>query len=214
MPATSDMLRTLHLATNPSRLIRYNTGVRFLASKTVSASGQSSSLEAPHDAWRIRVFDPVRARSYAIDFGHFPDRWFLGPSTSVTLSRSDEQAGRPNSFKHFSKQVVGPAITTPDLSQPVKISASDNSLTINTSDRSFNVTAQIYGATLVLNTLNPQADNQISTTTALQHTDVSGLSSQTLRSEFDITQCRPNRSQQKALSNVLFCLQATCFICI
>lgn len=73
------------------------------------------SNDAVHHEWRVRLFDSAHARSYAVDLGHFPDRWFLGPSGAVSFSRSDNEAGRPNSFRILTKQLKGLRSSGTDL---------------------------------------------------------------------------------------------------
>ena len=157
--------------------------------RLLTINAEASTSGGFHDVWRIRVFDTVRRRSYAVDLGNFPESWFLGSSTSLTISRSDESAGRPNSFKHSPKRLADLFTPITDLSHNVGLSTKDESVSISLSDKGFSVKAHIYGAALLLNTSHPPAENELSKVTVLQHKDVSSLKSQTLRLVPPCTPC-------------------------
>lgn len=187
------MWRRLHTTAKPlNRVILCEARPQSPSRRLLTTPSQTSTSGGSHDAWRVRVFDVARARSYAIDFGHFPAQWFLGPSAYLTLSRSDDQAGRPNSFKHIPKQLVGSATPTLDLSHNVDISASDGSVSIQSSERIFSVRAEAYGAALTVSTKSHQTESliQLSRITVLGHKNASCLSSQTLRSDQHLSLCQ------------------------
>ncbi|DBA71081.1 hypothetical protein WJX79_000042 [Trebouxia sp. C0005] len=177
------MLRNLRVTAQPFRhLLLPEAKPYVLARRRVSCSLASSTLGAFHEIWRIRVLDSVQRRSYAIDVGNFPGSWFLGPSTSLTISRSDDLAGRPNSFKHAPKNLATALTSALDLSHDVDLSAADDSVCIELSGKGLNARAQTYGAALTLTSPRQSTENQtLSKITALQHKSISSLNSQSLR---------------------------------
>ena len=156
--------RKLHTVT--SNLLSCNEGV--------------PSLGALHDAWRIRVFDATRARAYAVDLGNFPGRWFSGPSSSLTVTRSDVHAGRPNAFRHHPKKLVDIKPLTTEFHQDVSIYGVDDSVLLKLCDSEILMTAQAEGAAIELHGQGEQ-ECQLTGMTTLQY-DLSSLRSQTLRS--------------------------------
>ena len=161
--------------------VRCQRRARAIARSIWSTPEHSPTQGPDHEACRIRIYDLTNRRSYAIDFGHFAGRWFLGPSTSITISRSDDSAGRPNSFKHFPKQLASSSRTA-HQSLSVDIASEDESVFIKYSETYFDVTAHIYGASLSLNNANIlTGSQQVSQITQLPYKDVSNLSIQTIK---------------------------------
>ena len=186
------MLRNLRVTTQPFRhLLLSQAKPCIFARRHVSCSLAASTLGAFHEAWRIRVFDSVQCRSYAIDLGNFQGSWFLGPSTSLTVSRSDDLAGRPNSFKHAPKNLANILTPALDLSHDVKVSAADDSVCIELSGKGLTARAQTYGAALTLTAPGQPTENQtLSKITTLQHKNISSLNSQSLRSDQAVCHAR------------------------
>ena len=139
------------------------------------------SNDAVHHEWRVRLFDSARARSYAVDLGHVPDRWFLGPSAAVAFSRSDSQAGRPNSFRISNKQLKGLRSSGKDLSLGTEVSI-DGLFSFKISETEFSLGTKADGAVLSIQLASAPPERQLSGTTALLQGDMSCLTSQTLRS--------------------------------
>ena len=157
--------------------------LRVRAKVTCWTHSHDTSWDAVHHKWHVRLFDCGHAtRSYAIDLGHFPDRWFLGPSASVCFSRSDQQAGRPNSFRISSRQLEGLKTSGTDLSLGTHL-AVEESFSFEVSDTAFSLFTQAYGAVLSVQCTQAYAERQLSRTNTLLHGDTSHLRSQTLRSE-------------------------------
>ncbi len=202
------MLRNLRVTTQPFRHLLLSQPCIF-ARRHVSCS-----LAAFHEAWRIRVFDSVQCRSYAIDLGNFPGSWFLGPTTSLTVSRSDDLAGRPNSFKHAPKNLANILRSAFDLSHDVGVSSADDSVCIELSGKGLNARAQTYGAALTLTAPGQPAENQqLSKVTTLQHQSTSSLNSQSLRSDQAVCHATFSWSMLLAcLPDAHDLLQVTCFL--
>lgn len=140
-----------------------------------------SSNDAEHHEWRVRLFDSARARSYAVDLGHVPDRWFLGPSGAAAFSRSDSAAGRPNSFRILTKQLKGLRSSGTDLGLGTDL-AIDKHLQFHTDETDFSLVSKAHGAVLSVQLTSVPCDRQLSRATALVQEDMSCLTSQTLRS--------------------------------
>ena len=178
------MLSKLRTSSLPlQHVVRCQRPVKAGTRSLWSSPDQSSTQGPDQEAWRIRIYDFAQRRAYAIDFGHFDGRWFLGPSTSVALSRSDESAGRPNSFKHFPKQLaISTSPHTADLSAvKATAAAADGSIFLKQSDSSFGVTARVTGASLTANINNQVGGQQVSQITQLANKDMSDLYIQTVR---------------------------------
>ena len=139
--------------------------------------------DAVHHEWRIRLFDSGRAaRSYAVDLGHFPNRWFLGPSASICFSRSDKQAGRPNSYRISPRLLKGLETSGTDLSLGTDLKVEQH-FSFTVSDTSFSLFTQACGATLSVQSTSAHAERQLSTTCFMLNDKVSYLKSQALRLE-------------------------------
>ena len=182
MHVISSMLRRLQLQSRPIQRCGHVRRTFYpIADGSPLASQKPSNLGALQDAWRIRVFDPSQERNYAVDLGHFPDSWFLGPSAFVAFSRSDVHAGRPNSFKVPSKQLaslqasVGPG-------HDVDLAAANGALSFRLSDDSLRLSTQTYGALLLLRSSQLEADRQLSKVVQLPHRNISCLNAQAHRS--------------------------------
>ena len=186
------MLRNLRVTAQPfKRLLIPKAKPCVFVRRRVSCSLAPSTLGAFHEVWRIRVLDSVQQRSYAVDVGSFPGSWFLGPSTSLTISRSDNLAGRPNSFKHAPKNLANILTSALDLSHDVGVSAADDSVCIELSGKGLNARAQTYGASLTLTVPGQPAENQtLSKITTLQYKSISSLNSQSLRSDQSVSHAR------------------------
>ncbi len=186
------MLRNLRVTAQPLRhLLLPKAKPCICARRRVSCSLASSTLGAFHEVWRIRVLDSAQRRSYAVDVGSFPGSWFLGPSTSLTISRSDDLAGRPNSFKHAPKNLANSLTPALDLSHDVLLSAADDSVCIGLSGKGLNARAQTYGAALMLTAPGQSTEIQtLSKITTLQHKSISSLNSQSLRSDQAVCHAR------------------------
>lgn len=139
------------------------------------------SNDAVHHEWRVRLFDNARARSYAVDLGHIPDRWFLGPSGAAAFSRSDSEAGRPNAFRTLTKQLKGLRSSGSDLGLDTDL-AIDEHLLFRTDETDFSLVTKANGAVLSIQLTSMPPDRQLSGATALVQEDMSCLTSQTLRS--------------------------------
>ena len=186
------MLRNLRVTAQPFRhLLLPKAKLCIVARRRVSCSLASSTLGAFHEVWRIRVLDSGQRRSYAVDVGNFPGSWFLGPSTSLTISRSDDLAGRPNSFKHAPKTLANSLTSAFDLSHNLDLSAADDSVCIELSGKGLDARAQTYGAALTVTAPGQPTENQtLSKITTLQHKSISSLNSQSLRSDQAVRHAR------------------------
>ena len=161
--------------------------LRVRATLTVRTHSHDSSWDAVHHEWRIRLFDSGRAaRSYAINLGHFPDRWFLGPSASVYFSRqSDKQAGRPDSFRISSRQLEGLKTSGTDLSLGTDLAVEEH-FSFKVSDAAFSLFTQAYGAVLSVQSTQAHAERQLSRNKFVLCDDVSHLTTQALRLEMHV----------------------------
>lgn len=170
-------------ATQSTFLRRAAWGCRRWPARSASHSGihLRCSSDAVHHDWRVRLFDSARARSYAVDLGHVPDRWFLGPSAAVAFSRSDSQAGRPNSFRILTKQLKQLRSSGTDLGLGTDL-AIDEHLCFKIAETEFSLVTKAYGAVLSVQMTSRPPERQLSGTTALLQEDMSCLTSQTLRS--------------------------------
>ena len=178
----SSMLCQLHIKNRFLRQAAWRC-CRLQVSKAHSGSyPHGFSGDGVHHEWRVRLFDSAHGRSYAIDLGHFPGRWFLGPSASVAFSRSDNLAGRPHSFRVSSKQLEGLKSSGTDLSLGTNLAVEED-FGFTVSDTEFSLVTQAYGALLSIQSTSAHAERQLSRTTALLQGDMSCLKSQALRSE-------------------------------
>ncbi|KAL3150933.1 hypothetical protein ABBQ32_000681 [Trebouxia sp. C0010 RCD-2024] len=161
------------------------------------------SNDAVHHEWRVRLFDSARARSYAVDLGHVPDQWFLGPSATVSFSRSDNQAGRPNSFRILPKQLKQLRSSGTDLGFCTDL-AIDEHLSFKIAETEFSLVTKAYGAVLSVQLTSEPPERQLSGTTALLREDTSCLTSQTLRLPVSYTFSHPAgyHEQGTALAHV------------
>lgn len=141
-----------------------------------------STSYAVHHVWRVSLFDSARARSYAIDAGYVPDQWFLGPSAAVAFSRSDREAGRPNTFRVLAKQLKGLRSSGTNLGLGTYL-ASDEHVHVSISEAEFSLITKADGAVLSVQLTPTVPERQLSSTTILRQEGTSCLQSQTLRLE-------------------------------
>ena len=145
-----------------SRLCSKQIGLRRTTSRTapvllrcaasLSSHQDKASVANFHDAWRFRVYDYERQRSYALDLGHFFQDRASGQTSALSFLRVDHAAGRPRTAKPQLKGLLYSATEESSLRGPITAYATPLNLILEDNGYALSVSAEDSSASFKFET--------------------------------------------------------------
>lgn len=119
---------------------------------SLSSHQDKASVTNFHDAWRFRLYDYERQRSYALDLGHFFQDRASSKASAVSFLRVDHAAGRPRTAKPQLKGLLYSATEDSSLRGPITAYATPLNLILEDNGYALSVSAEDSSANLKFET--------------------------------------------------------------